>query len=145
MSNQSYIQKNMIDRINAWAVGVIRYSAGIIDWTIQDIKRMDIRTWKNNDNKWCTTSKIEHWEVVLKNVWRWKRITQHGRLCTSRNKKFLWILKHKRTTNAKGKEEQKHCQKRWQKKNARWKYTATKLRDPQRRVSMTNLRKVMKE
>ena len=36
----------MIDRINAWAAGVIGHSAGIIDWTIKYIKRMDIRTRK---------------------------------------------------------------------------------------------------
>ena len=47
--------RNMIDRINVWAAGVIGYSAGIIDWTIKDIKRMDIRTQKimtmnGNDN-----------------------------------------------------------------------------------------------
>ena len=36
----------MIDGINTWVVEVIRYSAGIIDWTIQDIKRIDIRTQK---------------------------------------------------------------------------------------------------
>ena len=29
-----------------WAVGVIPYSTGIIGWTIQDIKRMDIQTQK---------------------------------------------------------------------------------------------------
>ena len=39
-------KKNMIDRINVWAVGVIQYSAGITDQTIQDIKQMDIRTRK---------------------------------------------------------------------------------------------------
>ena len=37
---------NIISGINAWAVGVIRYSAGIIDWTLEDLKRMDIRTRK---------------------------------------------------------------------------------------------------
>ena len=36
----------MTGGINTWAVGVIRYSAGIIDWTIQDIKRLDIKTQK---------------------------------------------------------------------------------------------------
>ena len=38
--------KNMINGINEWAVGVIRYSAGVIDWTLQDIKRMDVKTRK---------------------------------------------------------------------------------------------------
>ena len=37
---------NMVAGINAWAVGVIRYTAGILDWTIEDMKRMDIKTRK---------------------------------------------------------------------------------------------------
>ena len=37
---------NMIAGINAWAIGVIRYTAGVLDWTNQDMKRMDIRTRK---------------------------------------------------------------------------------------------------
>ena len=36
----------MFAAINAWAVGVIRYSAGIVDWTMEDIKRMDVKTRK---------------------------------------------------------------------------------------------------
>ena len=34
---------NMFNGINAWAIGVVRYSAGILDWTTQDVKRMDVR------------------------------------------------------------------------------------------------------
>ena len=37
---------NLIIRINAWAVGVVRYSAGILDWTSGDIKKLDIQTRK---------------------------------------------------------------------------------------------------
>ena len=33
--------KNVIDRIDMWAIGVIPYSAGIINWTIQNFKRID--------------------------------------------------------------------------------------------------------
>ena len=33
--------KNVIDRIDMWAVGVIPCSAGIINWTIQNFKRID--------------------------------------------------------------------------------------------------------
>ena len=46
MAKSKLSSKYMIDGINTWAVEVIRYSAGIIDWTIQDIKRIDIRTQK---------------------------------------------------------------------------------------------------
>ena len=37
---------NMFNGINAWAIGVVRYSAGILDWTTQGVKRMDVRTRK---------------------------------------------------------------------------------------------------
>ena len=37
---------NMISGINAWDVGVIRYSAGIVDWTMEVLVSMDRRTKK---------------------------------------------------------------------------------------------------
>ena len=37
---------NMISGINAWAVSVIRYSAGIVDWTVEELVSMDRRTRK---------------------------------------------------------------------------------------------------
>ena len=37
---------NLIKGINAWAVSVIRYSAGILDWTVEDLAVMDRRTRK---------------------------------------------------------------------------------------------------
>ena len=36
----------MIDGINTWAVGVVRYSAGIVDWTMEEVANMDRRTRK---------------------------------------------------------------------------------------------------
>ena len=35
---------NLIDGINTWAVGVVRYSAGIVDWTMEEVANMDRRT-----------------------------------------------------------------------------------------------------
>merc|ERR1712048_1224198 len=32
--------------INAWAVGVVRYSAGILDWTCHELKKLDTKTRK---------------------------------------------------------------------------------------------------
>ncbi|XP_068684405.1 uncharacterized protein [Montipora foliosa] len=37
---------NLIDGINTWAVGVVRYSAGIVDWTMVEVANMDRRTRK---------------------------------------------------------------------------------------------------
>ena len=37
---------NLIDGINTWAVGVLRYSAGIVDWTMEEVANMDRRTRK---------------------------------------------------------------------------------------------------
>ena len=37
---------NLIDGINTWAVGVVRYSAGIVDWTMEEVANMVRRTRK---------------------------------------------------------------------------------------------------
>ena len=37
---------NAIKGINSWAVSVIRYTAGIIDWAAKDLKTIDTRTSK---------------------------------------------------------------------------------------------------
>ena len=38
--------KNMVDGINSWAVGIMRYGAGIISWTKDDLKGIDRKTRK---------------------------------------------------------------------------------------------------
>ncbi|MEM7264392.1 MAG: hypothetical protein AAF370_00395 [Pseudomonadota bacterium] len=38
--------KNIIDGINSWAVGIVRYGAGIIAWTKEELKDMDRKTRK---------------------------------------------------------------------------------------------------
>ena len=37
---------NLIKGINAWAVSVVRYSAGVLEWTKNELKGMDVRTRK---------------------------------------------------------------------------------------------------
>ena len=37
---------NKIGTINMYAVAVIRYSAGIVNWTKEDLDNLDRRTWK---------------------------------------------------------------------------------------------------
>ena len=37
---------NMVQGINAWAVGVVRYSSGILEWTKAELSEMDVRTMK---------------------------------------------------------------------------------------------------
>ena len=37
---------NLIGDINTWAVGVVRYSAGVVDWTMEEMISMDKRTRK---------------------------------------------------------------------------------------------------
>ena len=44
---------NLIDGINTWAVGVVRYSAGIVDWTMEEIANMDRRTRKILEMNGC--------------------------------------------------------------------------------------------
>ena len=37
---------NLISGINTWAVSVLRYNAGIVDWTVEELVSMDGRTRK---------------------------------------------------------------------------------------------------
>ena len=37
---------NLIDGIKTWAVGVVRYGTGIVDWTMEEVANMDRRTRK---------------------------------------------------------------------------------------------------
>ena len=42
----------MISSIDAWAVIVLRYSADIVDWTVEELISMDRRTRKIFSNEW---------------------------------------------------------------------------------------------
>ena len=37
---------NLVIGMNSWAVGIVRYGAGILDWTQEDLKQLDIKTRK---------------------------------------------------------------------------------------------------
>lgn len=37
---------NLIRAINAWAIGAVRYSAGILEWNVRELKAMDVKTRK---------------------------------------------------------------------------------------------------
>ena len=37
---------NLVKGINTWAIGVVRYSAGVLDWTKDDLRQMDPKTRK---------------------------------------------------------------------------------------------------
>ena len=37
---------NLVKGINTWAIGVVRYSAGVLDWTKEDLRQMDVKTRK---------------------------------------------------------------------------------------------------
>ena len=45
---------NLISGINTWAVSVLRYSAGIVDWTVEELVSMDRRTRKILAMNGCT-------------------------------------------------------------------------------------------
>ena len=46
LSKSKLYAGNLVNGINAWAVGVIRYSAGILDWTCHELKKLDTKTRK---------------------------------------------------------------------------------------------------
>ena len=37
---------HLVQGINAWAIGVVRYSAGVLDWSQGELKQLDIQTRK---------------------------------------------------------------------------------------------------
>ncbi len=37
---------NLVTGVNTWAVGAVRYSGGILDWTKKDVREMDVKTRK---------------------------------------------------------------------------------------------------
>ena len=40
---------NFIKAINAWAIGVVKHSAGILDWSDRELKAMDVKTRKTDN------------------------------------------------------------------------------------------------
>ena len=46
MAKSKLYAGNLIRGINAWAVSVVRYSAGVLDWTDKELKALDVRTRK---------------------------------------------------------------------------------------------------
>ena len=38
--------KNKIMALNTWAVATLRYSAGVVDWTVEELKELDRKTRK---------------------------------------------------------------------------------------------------
>ena len=49
--------RNKIQAINTWAVPLLRYGARIINWKVDELKKMDRATIKYFDNVWSTSSK----------------------------------------------------------------------------------------
>ena len=46
LSKSKLYAGNLVRGINAWVVGVIRYCAGILDWTCHELKKLDTKTRK---------------------------------------------------------------------------------------------------
>ena len=44
--NSELYTDNLVEGINTWAIGVVRYSAGVLDWTKEDLRQMDVKTRK---------------------------------------------------------------------------------------------------
>ena len=42
--------RNLIERINTWAVPPVKYSGPFLKWTRDELKQMDQRTKKTNDH-----------------------------------------------------------------------------------------------
>ena len=65
---------NLIDGINTWAVGVVRYSAGIADWTMEEVANMNRRTWKILAMNGCLQSRSYVARLYLPRKEGWRRL-----------------------------------------------------------------------
>ena len=43
---------NLIAGINAWAIGIVRYTAGVLEWTKKELKQIRHTNKKDNDDAW---------------------------------------------------------------------------------------------
>ena len=66
---------NLIKGINAWAVSVVRYTAGILEWSERELKGMDVKT-----RKILAMFGVFHIGSSVDRLYR-KRFNQCGRLC----------------------------------------------------------------
>ena len=81
---------NLIKVIIAGVVAVVRYSAGMVGWTVKKLKGMDITTRKR-----MTLAGAFH---LRRNLYqkgeRWKRIYRSRRLCWGRGGKFGMLCRN---------------------------------------------------
>ena len=91
----------MIGGINTWAVDVVRYSAGVVDWTIEEMASMDRRT-----RKILTTNGCLHQEkcsqAVSAEKGRGKRIDWKQGVCKEGKKIHVWLPKGEDRVDASG-------------------------------------------
>ena len=73
---------NLISGINTWAVSVLHYSAGIVDWTAEELVSMDRRTGKILAMNGCMHTRSNVCETVPAEEGRRKRVDQHRGVCS---------------------------------------------------------------
>ncbi len=44
---------NLVTAVNVWAVSVMRYTAGVLDWRARELKNIDTKTGKLLTGEWC--------------------------------------------------------------------------------------------
>ena len=91
----------MIDGINTWAVGVLRYSAGIVDWTMEEVANMDRRTRKILAIKDClyARSKVARlYQPAEKGGG--KRTDRHREVCKKGEQIPSWLPKREHRADA---------------------------------------------
>ena len=57
---------HVIGSVNSWALGVVRYSAGVIHWTKKELKEMDVKTRKILTTNGCFHQKSSTLRLYLK-------------------------------------------------------------------------------
>ena len=69
---------NLVKGINTWAIGVVRYSAGVLDWTKDGSEDKE-----NGDLMWSFPQEGQFWKTVSEEKGRWQEFDQCGGLCAS--------------------------------------------------------------
>ena len=72
---------NVITGMNAWAVDIIRYGAGTLDWTKEELKSIDIKTRKLMTMNGSLHPRGNVGRFVSYKKRRWKRAYKLRRMC----------------------------------------------------------------
>ena len=80
---------NLVKALNVWAVSVVRYTAGVLDWTKRELKAMDVKT-----RKTLTMNGAYHMRSSVDRLYMKRKVGGRGLMsveqCVRSEEKGLW-------------------------------------------------------